>query len=167
MPVQIKNVQLPGREEWVDDEGIRLVAVHLPNPECDYGCALHSPSDHEYVDCPLIWSSDEEMFLRKTESGLIPDPDEVAFRQRESGKRYVEARKRQALYPQADNVQRVRNRLTDAGYDGRTAGDGAVLDALYDNSGSIMLAAVSLIKEGFSSKVDEHVPAYRYRELEV
>lgn len=167
MPTQIRNVQLPGREEWVDDEGIRLVGVHLPNPECDYGCALHSPSDHEYRDLDLVWSRVEEMFLRKTAEGdFIPDPDEVAFRERESGKRYVEARKRQALYPQADNVQRVRNRLADAGYDGRTVSDGAVLDALYNCGGSITPAAVSLVKQGLSSKTAS-VPAYRYRELEI
>lgn len=86
MPIQIKNVQLPGREEWVDDEGIRLVGVHLKSEECEqFGCALHNPSEHEYRDLPLVWDSLERIFVRVAnadEAEYYPDPDEVAYRER-------------------------------------------------------------------------------------
>lgn len=86
MPIQIKNPQYPGLEEWVDDNGIRLVGVHLPSEECEeHGCALHNPSDHQYRDYPLVWDAAERIFVRVVdadEGEYYTDPDEAAYRER-------------------------------------------------------------------------------------
>lgn len=71
-------------ESRVDDFGQLLENVHLQNEECEhYGCAIHSPSDHEFSHMPRYWSNTLKIMVRVGDAGdWYYDPDELAYRER-------------------------------------------------------------------------------------
>ncbi len=73
--------------KFTDSFGNKLVNVHPKSEEClEYGCPIHSPSDHTMKDWPLLWRNDRRIFERIDSEGVgHPDPDTLKFIARTRG----------------------------------------------------------------------------------
>lgn len=71
-------------ETFMLGTGVMLENVHNKSAECiQFGCAIHNPSNHAFVDLPLHWSPYLKMLVRLDEDNIfIPDPDELHWRKR-------------------------------------------------------------------------------------
>lgn len=70
--------------DFITGTGQPLHFVHRRTEECAlYGCAIHSPSNHDRVTLPLHWSGERRMLVRVGADGSwLTDPDEIAWRRR-------------------------------------------------------------------------------------
>jgi len=73
--------------------GQALTKLHERSSDCDkYGCVIHNPTKHCMSKFKTHWREDRSLMERICKHGIgHPDPDDLAFKKRRSGKNYAKS----------------------------------------------------------------------------